>query len=453
MDLPEPFLPETPPTETANEPHQLSDLTSQSWNLELLISGAALFATLSLPDFLDSLLAYYRYNLMTDTDFIHEALPTQTMALIKGGSYFLFGAFLAHFIMRAFWAGLVGLLAVYPDGIRYDQIYNLSQYARKRFAQEMGSLQDYIIRLDRRCNIIFALAFSLVLFLLVIATSYILFILLETILQVLLPPSLYNTVRELVAWILGIVLTGISLTATILNLPKFRDNPRFAPITFQYTKAFSLKPIQYIAYTFFSQIPKQVIKRRLIGILTIFFLAEFSFMVIDLVQGLGASDVLDSRSFMILRAPTKTANANSFDNLRNPGELVDKASIQADVIREPYLRLFVSYPKLLDAELSKRFQEPNWPVSLSRQERREKRASWYLSVFETYFGVYLNDSLYKAPGFLFTQHVDTGQRGLTTVLITANLKTGRNMLKLTVPDSTNKPTPYCQIPFWYVPEN
>jgi hypothetical protein len=117
MNLPEPVLPETPPTEEAKEPHQLSDLTSQSWNLELVISGAALFATLNLPDFLDSLLAYYRYNLMTDTDFIHEALPTQTMGLIKGASYFLFGAFLAHFIMRAFWAGLVGLLAVYPDGI------------------------------------------------------------------------------------------------------------------------------------------------------------------------------------------------------------------------------------------------------------------------------------------------------------------------------------------------
>ncbi len=453
MNLPDPVLPETPPTGEAKEPHQLSDLTSQSWNLELVISGAALFATLNLPDFLDSLLAYYRYNLMTDTDFIHEALPTQTMGLIKGASYFLFGAFLAHFIMRAFWAGLVGLLAVYPDGIRYDQIYNLSQYAQKRFSREMGTLPDYIVRLDRRCNIIFALAFCLVLFLLGIATSYFLFILFESILQLLLPPSLYNTIRELVAWFLGIVFLGISLTTTILNLPRFRDNPRFSPITFRFTKAFSLKPLQYIAYTFFSQIPKQVIQRRLVGILTFFLLAVFSFMAIELVKGLGASNVLDSRSFMTLRVPDKMANANSFDNLRNPNEPIDKASIQADVIREPYVRLFVSYPKSLDAELASRFREPKWPDSLTRKERRERRAVWYLSVFESYFGVYLNDSLYKSPGFLFTQHVDTGQRGLTTVLLTANLKKGRNLLKLTAPDSTNKPVPYYQIPFWYVPEN
>ncbi|AUD00487.1 hypothetical protein [Spirosoma pollinicola] len=459
MDLPEPLKSETSPAEEANQPHQLSDLTSQSWNLELVISGAALFATLNLPDFLDSVLAYYHYNLMTDTDYIHEALPTQTMALIKGGSYFLFGAFLAHFIMRAFWAGLVGLLAVYPDGIRYNQIYNLSQYAQKQFAQKMGSLPDYIIRLDRRCNIIFALAFSLVLLLLGIAAAYGLFILFEISLQLLLPNTLYNTTRELVGWIFGIGVGVMSVANYILNLPRFRENPRLAPLSFRLIQSSSAvflglyKPLLYITYTFYSQIPKEVLKRRLAWFLTIFFLAEFSFMGVELLQGLGASDVLDSRSFITLRVPDKTANANSFDNLRPPSEQINTASIQADVIREPYVRLFVSYPKSLDAELSKRYHEPNWPDSLTRKEKRERRATWYLSVFESYFGVYLNDSLYKSPGFLFTQHVDTGQRGLTTVLLTANLKKGGNLLKLTVPDSTNKPMPYYQIPFWYVPEN
>ncbi|MVM37417.1 hypothetical protein GO730_06925 [Spirosoma sp. HMF3257] len=459
MDLPEPFLPETSPAEEANEPHQLNDLTSQSWNLEMLISGAALFATLSLPDILDSLLAYYRYDLMTDTDFIHEIIPAQVIGLIKGVSYFLFGAFLTHFVMRAFWVGLVGLLAVYPSGIRYDQVYNLSQYARKRFAQEMGSLPDYIVRLDRRCNIIFALAFSLVLLLLGVAAAYGLLILTETILQLLLPNTLYNTVRELVGWVFGIGFSAITLTILILNLPKFRENPRLAPLSFQLSQSFSVvflglyRPLLYIMYTFYSQIPKQVLKQRLVWFFVIFLLTEMIFIYMQLLTTLGASDVLDSRSFITLRVPDKIADPNSFDNLRNPNEQIANASIQADVIREPYVRLFVSYPKSLDAELSKRFREPNWPVGLSRKERRERRANWYLSVFETYFGVYLNDSLYKSPGFLFTQHVDTGQRGLTTVLVTANLKTGRNLLKLTVPDSTNKPIPYYQIPFWYVPEN
>ncbi|CAN5402345.1 hypothetical protein BH09BAC4_BH09BAC4_48630 [soil metagenome] len=42
----EPLLPE--------QEEKLRELTTQSWNLELVISGAALFAVLQLPDLLDA---------------------------------------------------------------------------------------------------------------------------------------------------------------------------------------------------------------------------------------------------------------------------------------------------------------------------------------------------------------------------------------------------------------
>lgn len=458
MNIPEPAPIETTPSAQSEAPDQLNELTNQSWNLELLISGAALFATLNLPDLLDSALAYYRYNLMTDVDYVHNIVPTQVIGLVKGVSYFLFGAFLCHFVMRAFWVGLLGLLAVYPTGIRYEQIHNLSQYARQRFAREMGSLPSYIIRLDQRCNVIFALAFSVVLLLLSVAAIYGLFILVETVLQLLLPDYLYQPVREGVSWLFGIGVFGIGLTISILNLPRFRDNPQLAPLSFQLSQTMSwlslglYRPMLYIAYTFYSQIPRQVLKWRLVWFIIIFGLAELLFMSAQLLQTLGASEVIGSRSFITMRVPAQIANANSFDNLRPADQLIDNASIQADVIREPYVRLFVSYPKLLDGELSKRFQKPVWPDSLSRKERREKQAAWYLQTFEAYFGVYLNDSLYRSPGFLFTERNENGQPGLTTVLMTENLKPGRNMLTITVPDSVNKPKPYCQIPFWYVPE-
>ena len=458
MNIPESDSSETTPSNQSEAQDQLTELTNQSWNLELLISGAALFATLTLPDLLDSALTYYRYNLMTDMDFVHNIMPTQVIGLVKGVSYFLFGAFLAHFIMRAFWVGLLGLLAVYPGGIRYDQIHNLSQYARQRFAREMGSLPSYIIRLDQRCNVIFALAFSVVLLLLSVAAIYGLFILIETGLQLLLPDHLYQAVRDGINWLFGIGILGIGLTISILNLPQFRDNPQLAPISFRLSQIISwlslglYRPMLYIAYTFYSQIPKQILKWRLVWFLTIFGLAELLFMSGQLLQTLGASELIGSRSFITMRDPKRVADANTFDNLRAADQLIDNASIQADVIREPYVRLFVSYPKVLDAELAKRFKKPVWPDSLSRQERREKKAAWYLQTFEAYFSVYLNNSLYRSPGFLFTQRSDNGQPGLTTVLMTDNLKPGRNTLTITVPDSVNKPKPYCQIPFWYVPE-
>lgn len=439
--------------------HQLSELTSQSWNLELLISGVAIFATLSLPDLLDSAQAYYRYNLMPDIDYMHDTLPRLIVGLIKGVSYVLFGAFLANFVMRAFWVGLVGLLTVYPTGIRYDQIHNLSRYAQQRYAREMGSLPNYIIRLDRRCNVIFALAFLMALFLLGTATLYGLFLGIMTLLQFVLPPETYTSVRETIVLVLVVgylLFTGLML---VLNLPKLRENPKIAPISFRLTTAFSLlflgtsRPGMFILYTFYSQIPKQVMHRRIVGLLVVLIVGAGIFTLIEMVQTKGASGLLDSRSFGSLRDGSPTADANSFDNLRPANDLITKGSIQADVIREPYIRLFIGYPKLLDTELAKRYKEPVWPKTLSKQARREQRTAWYLRTFSTYFGVYLNDSLYRSPVFFFTQRPDNGQRGLTTVLMIDKLKAGQNMLKVTVPDSSNKPAPYCLIPFWYVPEN
>lgn len=456
--------PDTTPSEstTPSEPEfleKLRELTAQSWNLELIISGAALFATLSLPDLMDNLFTYYRYNLMTDNDYIHEALPAQSLGLIKGVCYILFGAFLANFVMRAFWIGLVGLLAAYPKGIQYDQIYRLSKYSQKRLSTEMGSLPDYIIRLDRRCNVVFALAFSLVLLFLSVAAAYILFILIETGLQLLVPDSLYETVRTVVGWILGLIVIGFAVVVTILNTGRFRDNERYAPLVFRLTEGFSIlflgmyRPLLYIVYTFYSQIPEQTLKKRLVSILGVLFAAEMVFMIYQVLYTQNTTDLLDARSYMTMRDPTRTANTNSFDNLRAPDQFIDKASIQSDVIREPYVRLFISYPKSLDKELAKRFKEPGWPDNLPRKVRREKKAAWYLKSMESYFSVYLNDSLYNSPGLLFTKRADNGQLGLTTVLLTKNLKEGRNMLNVMVPDSVNKPQTYYQIPFWYIPEN
>ncbi|WP_155297235.1 hypothetical protein [Spirosoma aerolatum] len=457
-------LPEQTPVEPnlSTEPEiqdKLRELTAQSWNLELIVSGAAMFATLSLPDLLESALTYYRYNLMTDADLIHEMMPAEMFGIMKGACYVLFGAFLANFVMRAFWIGLVGLLAVYPDGIRYDRIYKLSRYAQQRLAGEMGTLSDYIIRLDKRCNVVFALAFSLVFFLFGIAGFYAIFVLVEASLQLLVPDYLYETVRTVVGWSLASFVSVFFISYTILNLPRFRNDDRFAPIAFRMSEGFSIvflglyRPAQYISLTFTSQIPQNILQKRYVWIIGLGLLIEILFMTGQLVQVRNATDVFDSRSFMSTRDPNQLVDANAFDNLRTADQLIDQASIQSDVIREPYLRLFLSYPKLLDSELTKRFKEPQWPDSLSKKEKREKRAAWYLKSLESYFGVYVNDSLYRAPGFLFTQRADNGQRGLTTVLVTSGLKAGRNLLRITVPDSVNKPQPYYQIPFWYIPEN
>lgn len=437
--------------------NNLRELTSQSWNLELVISGAALFATLSLASSLDDALAYYRYNLMPDQSIFHDILPVQIVSLCKATCYILFGAFLINFIMRAFWVALVGLLAAYPSGIRYDQIALLSHYARERMARRLGLLDDYVIRLDRRCNVVFALASVIAIVFIFVALSYILLVLLTTTLQIALPPTTYATVLHLFRYVAWALLILYGLLIIVGALPAMRDHPRVAPISFHTANgAYWLMPgvgraVQYIMYTFMSNLSGKMLYQRIAAIFVVFILIEIVTMFVDISRVKGLQ--LDSRSFMSLNAPSSVIEQDAYDNLRPETALTERAAIQADVIREPYVKLFIAYPKLLDEDLNKRFKEPAWPDSLKGQSRRERRAAWRLNALNKYFGVSLNDSLYQSPGFLFIQRADNGQRGLTTVLLTNNLKTGRNMLTVTIPDPSNKPQTYCQIPFWYVPEN
>ncbi len=453
------------PTESPEVPHfnfvderaKLRELTNQSWNLELVISGAALFATLGLADGLDDALTYYRYNLMPDESSFHDLIPTQIVSLCKATCYILFGAFLVNFIMRAFWVALVGLLAAYPQGIRYDQIATLSRYAREQNARRLGSLADYIIRLDRRCNVIFALASVIAIIFIIVALSYTLVILVVTVLQWSLPPATYATVLRFTRYAAWVLFALYMLLVFGSAVPAWRDHPRLAPLAFRVANGMYWlmpgvgKATQYITYTFLSNIAKKTLYQRMAAVFGLFILIEMVTMLIDIsrIEGI---HLFNSRSFMSLNAAGSVLKPTAYDNLRSETELTDGATIQADVIREPYVRLFVAYPKLLDEELTKRYKEPVWPDSLKRPERREQQAAWRLKALNRYFGVYVNDSLYQKPDFLFTERPGSNQRGLTTVLLPTNLKTGRNTIRLTVPDSANKPETYTQIPFWYVPE-
>ena len=75
---------------------KLRELTAQSWNLELVISGAALFAVLQLPDLLDQAFDYFRYDFSTGLGGLQKMLPMLAYSLIKAMCYVLFLAFLTN---------------------------------------------------------------------------------------------------------------------------------------------------------------------------------------------------------------------------------------------------------------------------------------------------------------------------------------------------------------------
>ena len=434
---------------------KLRELTTQSWNLELVISGAALFAVLQLPDLLDAAFDYFRYNLLTQTAGMQGLFPTMAYSMMKAICYVLFIAFLMNFVMRGFWVGLVGLLAVYPTGIHYDRIPFSTKYAQDRMAAKLGSLDAYIMRLDRRCNTVFAVAFLFVLILIIVAFSYLLTVLVYSFLRPLIPTQYWQGVK-LTAWVL---MAGYVLTSIVLSLPRVKAHPRGVSLHYRFTELSKLlffglyRPFAFILNTFYSHLSYQKILRTIA-------LMTGVFIVLIIVEFFADFARLDRRAVSVNRRHLYSARLDSlyispsaYDNQRADGQYIEVASIQEDVIRDPYIRLFIAYPKALDTLLTRLAPEPVWNDTLPRNEKRQRFAKWSNQQVNRLIHIGINDSLYRNPDLLFTMRDAPQQRGWQTVLLPTNLKMGKNTLRISIQtDSSAKGEEIVTIPFWYIPE-
>ncbi|KAB7730525.1 hypothetical protein F5984_14750 [Rudanella paleaurantiibacter] len=440
---------------SAHDQEKLRDLTSQSWNMELAISGVAMFAILQLPELLDVLFDSFQYNFKTQTEGMQGLLPSLAYSMIRATGNVLFLAFLINFVMRAYWVGLVGLLAVYPSGIQYDRLPFMSQFAKAKLADDFGSLDGYILRLDRRCNIVFALAFQFVFLFIFLGLMYLMTLLVYSVLRPLLPPPAWEVVK-IGGAVLLVVYVGMSL---VLSNKKVMEHPTGTKFHYRYMKFNQYlmmglhKPSSYISNTFYSNLPQKSVIRTMVVAMSLFMVAFIVEYLNDISRTNPRVSFFNRRHLYSARVDSLFVNTSVYDNLRDVSGYVDVAAIQADVIREPYIRLFIAYPKALDTLFTRVAKEPVLSDILSRQEIRERLAVWRNREVNRLLQITVNDSLYAQPDLLFSQPGELQQRGFQTVLVPSNLRTGKNMLRVrVVSGSPEKTREMIAIPFWYVPE-
>lgn len=197
-----------------HRPKWLRKLERESWQAELIISGAALLGSLQLPGLLDK----FQYYLLLN--FERASLPlwffaTSYWALFVYGLVILF---VFHFIVRALWIGLVGLNSVYPDGIVETPLAS-KDYQQKVIA-EYGDIDGFINRLDQMASGMFGTGFTFIGLFFNLGLFMSVAILLLTFLQKM-------GVSDFWAWSIGLAPVVLTFTASalssVLSLPKFRD--------------------------------------------------------------------------------------------------------------------------------------------------------------------------------------------------------------------------------------
>ncbi len=133
----------------------LEKLQQESWQLELLISGLALFGIWESRRTIRNFSYYLDTNTVPPFDFYGEIF----ISILWAGWGIFMVNLLIHIIIRGLWIGAIGLRYVSGD-IDFNEL-NYSEVFTKFFNRRIGSFDDYIERLEKLSSVLFSFTFLL----------------------------------------------------------------------------------------------------------------------------------------------------------------------------------------------------------------------------------------------------------------------------------------------------
>jgi len=124
-------------------PVWLQKIQDNSSELELLISGGAIFALFQLSD----LANHFIHQLQTNS---HIGALNENLMFIQLFLNILIVGFVFHLILRGYWLSLVCLNYVFPNGIKWHALKRAKPF--KLNTNTRNDLYNEIIRADRLCG-------------------------------------------------------------------------------------------------------------------------------------------------------------------------------------------------------------------------------------------------------------------------------------------------------------
>ena len=215
---------------SVKKPKWLRKLEQESWQAELLISGAAILGAFQIPGLIGDL---EEFLLLHARDFT-LSWASFVFIYLKGGVNVLILIFIYHFVIRSLWIGLVGLNSVYPDGFYLHERFSADY--QSKLLTEFGDIDGYIQRLDAQSSSIFGVGF---------AGAFILINLSLTISILVGIATLIDGLGEEWQWLnwVLIVLLGVATLLYSLNAlfhsPRFQELPLVKKIHYPITQWFT----------------------------------------------------------------------------------------------------------------------------------------------------------------------------------------------------------------------
>lgn len=438
--------------ETATPPARVFDRYRRTWELELLISGAVVFALFRLPGRLDHTMLSAELIMNGDQRFAAFML----LAYLKVILYVLIASFLVHLVGRAYWVGLIGLDAVFPGGVRWDELKD-GPLVQAGYRQ-MPSLRQLIRSTDRFCSTIFSFAF-LVIFYFVVS---ILLVLGLAGLALAIRPLFPNWSLQRLSLVLLSILLLPSTLAGLADRRLGKSGEEIPPGKKRWLGGMIRLYQHLMLYRFFASMyltfTTNLRKKTIYPIFLLVFAGLMAGLFLDLRLLKDDQELLRSFPFYPSHGGAQEARFQHYESLRPPGPRYGRLpSIDSDVVEGPYVRLFLPYvPSRHNDLLGERCPELEpWPGRWERSDGQPEE-QWLDETMACVAGlweIHLDGAPLAEPEMVFYRHPDTRARGLLVHLDVRTLAPGRHLLELTQAQSEEEalegegPRLY-QIPFW-----
>lgn len=429
----------------------LDRLQENSWELELLVSGFAIFGLFYALEPIGNAFdkALYEDNILKD---LYQAVYAAILILIFN--------LIIHIIIRSLWIGALGLRSVSGE-VNIDKL-NFSERFTNYLNKKVGSFDHYIETLEKLCSIVFAISFLLIFY--VFATIIIQYLInfiksFDTDNASILLKILQYTIVILL--LLGAILTFFDY----LTLGLLKKNKWTARLYFPFYWLFSYITLSFLYRPLFYNLIDNKFGRRVSILLLPFYLTV-----------LFISNMYKEQSGFIsyssVTSNTIRANSRNYEDLVEKNNLyIATLTIQSKVITDPYIKVKIPLSAAIEEhilefnESLKQYQDKhlyksylvNFGESIE-STFKGNRDSLYLEFIKTFQKTYILkiDSLQCNSDFVIAK--DESHMNLNivfeTYIGTNNLAEGKHILvysRYKHPD-TDSVIIIKEIPFWYYKE-
>ena len=425
----------------------LKKLQEESWQLELIISGFAIFGLFSAYAPLKLLYTEAKTDGNNIIAFLYVILLISCVILAFN--------LLLHVVLRGLWIGALGLRYVSGE-IDYESL-NYSDKFTKYLRKKVGSFDRYIARLENYCSIIFAISFLLVFY--VFATVFTIgaFPLVATYL-------IDNDSIHPYGKIIGIPLIIFLCIGMLLVFIDFATQGWLK-------KKKWISKFYFPFYWLFSFITLSFLYRPLVyNFLDNKFGRRISFLLLPIyIVLLVLSSFQNKTSNYFNRSLNSSeiiGNANNYEDLLTDDEdFINDVSIPSKVITSNYLKVFMLFndeienavfnykPDLKPEEDIRGFSSDMIIINEMSWRERDSIRHTYMKTLNEVYKIRI-DSIEQESEFILTQS-SKKQKGFETYLDLNNIDKGKHLMNLTRKRIRKKDTQtiyVARIPFWYFPD-